>query len=151
MSEHLPGRWGWGAGVTEAERFWAKVNFDGPIQPHMDTPCWEWTAYRVHGYGQFTYSGKRNGRAHRFVWELCAGPIPDGICVCHVCDNRACVRMDHLFLGDKRANNVDMVEKGRGRWKGECKRGHDMSVYGVVCNKGRSRRCGKCQKELRHA
>ena len=148
MTEHL-GRWGWGVGVTDAPtRFWAKVDFDGSNQPHMDTPCWEWTAFRVHGYGQFSYNGKRNGKAHRFVWEMCVGPIPEGSFICHACDNRSCVRLDHLFVGSARDNNVDMVQKGRGRWKGECNRGHDMNVYGVVCNKGRSRRCGKCQREL---
>lgn len=139
MSAHLP------------ERFWAKVNFDGPIQPHMNTPCWVWTASTVAGYGQFWTGSKPMMRAHRYAWTISNGPIPDGMVICHACDNRLCVRVDHLFLGTVRDNNVDAARKQSGRWKGQCKRGHDMSVYGIPANKGRSRRCGKCQKELRHA
>lgn len=92
--------------MSDTDRFWAKVaKNDG---------CWVWTAARVHGngYGQF-WSGGRLVLAHRFSWALHYGTIPDGLCVLHRCDNRPCIRPDHLFLGDIRDNAIDMVQKGR--------------------------------------
>ena len=48
-------------------------------------------------------------------WQLTHGPIPEGLWVLHRCDNRKCVRPDHLFLGTSLENNRDMYAKGRGR------------------------------------
>ena len=92
------------------ERFWSKVE---------RTPtCWIWKASRrAKGYGAFVWANPDGtviqGRAHRFSWELCNGPIPDGLCVLHRCDNPSCVRPEHLFLGTRSDNNQDMRAKGR--------------------------------------
>jgi hypothetical protein len=81
--------------------------------------CWEWTGSRnANGYGQFQM--KTAGRwapwlAHRVSYWLEKGDVPDGMCVCHSCDNRACVRPDHLWLGTVADNNRDMSHKGRVR------------------------------------
>lgn len=74
--------------------------------------CWEWTgAFDPKGYGH----KKRHGTnvASRVVWIEVHGPIPDGMEVCHHCDNPPCVRPSHLFLGTHKDNADDMLRKGR--------------------------------------
>jgi hypothetical protein len=78
--------------------------------------CWEWRGTRRRsGHGSFNAVGNRPVLAHRYAWELQNGPIPDGMCVCHRCDNPPCVNPAHLFLGTQRDNVRDMRQKGRGR------------------------------------
>jgi hypothetical protein len=75
--------------------------------------CIIWLGAKTHnGYGQLRNKG-RAILAHRAMWELWCGPIPTGMLVCHRCDTRSCVRIDHLFLGTAADNSSDMVQKGR--------------------------------------
>jgi len=90
-------------------RFWAKVDI---------TPgCWEWRAAKnkQDGYGVLSRGDGKLIYAHRLSWLLHSGPLPDGMCICHKCDNPTCVNPDHLFLGTPGANTRDMIEKGRSR------------------------------------
>lgn len=93
----------------ENERFWSKVR--------KGRWCWTWTAafgQGQSGYGCFRQnSPRRTSPAHRVSWTLACGPIPEGKWVLHRCDNPACVRPDHLFLGDHDDNMADMAKKGR--------------------------------------
>lgn len=98
---------------TLEQRFWAKVNKDGPTMAHMDTPCWVWTAARTpNGYGLISINGRGVG-AHRFSYEMHFGSIPDGLLACHKCDNPSCVNPNHLFPGTTADNTRDMIAKGR--------------------------------------
>jgi hypothetical protein len=77
--------------------------------------CWGWSGATRNGYGALGRGGHGKGLvyAHRLSWELANGPIPDGMCVLHRCDNPPCANPDHLWLGTKTDNNRDMVAKGR--------------------------------------
>jgi hypothetical protein len=88
------------------DRFWEKV--------HKTDGCWAWNArINSEGYGEFRYLG-RMMKAHRVALLLQGIDLGDSL-VCHRCDNRKCVRPDHLFLGDYNANQQDCARKVRFR------------------------------------
>lgn len=99
-----------------AERFWSKVDKNGP--PVTNRPelgnCWVWTRGTTEfGYGQFTVTKGHPSTAHMVSYALEIGPVPPGMHTCHHCDNPPCVRPTHLFLGTAADNALDMVSKGR--------------------------------------
>lgn len=94
--------------ATPEERFWSKVEkTDG---------CWNWSGrLNDSGYGVFTIGGKDKftAPAHRWSYELLAGPIPDGLDIDHVCRNRACVNPVHLRPATKKQNTEHQVPTRR--------------------------------------
>ena len=93
------------------ERFWSKVDKDGPTMDHMDSNCWVWTAYKRSGYGVIYVNGK-NQRAHRLSLSFVLGRMPQP-CALHACDNRACVRPGHLREGTHSENETESYGRGR--------------------------------------
>lgn len=92
---------------TAAERYHAGYTTASADQ------CWEWTkGVTQDGYGKFTVEGE-TVVASRYGWALLHGPIADGLCVCHTCDNPPCQNPAHWFLGTNADNTRDKMAKGR--------------------------------------
>lgn len=105
MTVRFSGRW-----LTLEQRFTRQ------FERGTRDDCWPWLgAHNEHGYGRIVRSSKpkRVEYAHRLSWELHRGPIPDGMCVLHKCDNPPCVNPAHLRLGDRTMNAADRTLRNR--------------------------------------
>jgi len=101
---------------NEKQRFWQRVSISSP------DACWDWNGPRQpHGYGLFHIASmQRNVGTHRISYVIAHGDIPNGMCVCHSCDNPSCVNPAHLWVGTQAQNVVDRKLKGRnGASRGE--------------------------------
>ena len=120
---------------TPAQRFWSKVEFT--------EFCWLWQASNNGiGYGKFHASGGRNASAvysHRWAYEFCVGPIPQGLTIDHLCRVTNCVNPDHLEPVTIREN----ILRGPGA-KTHCLRGHEFTPDNTMVRAG-ARWCRKCQ------
>lgn len=102
--------------------------------------CWEWAGSRNWGYGQVNI-GRQPMRAHRVVYEMLVGPIPDGLHLDHLCRNRACVRSNHLEPVTQAENN-----RRAGAAKTHCRQGHEYTEDNTAYTTIGSRRCKECNR-----
>jgi HNH endonuclease len=87
-----------------------RLGFRGKRAP---SGCLEWQgSTNKQGYAK-TRINDVHYAVHRLAWELYNGPIPEGLCVCHRCDNPRCFEVAHLFLGTHKDNVADAIAKGR--------------------------------------
>lgn len=152
-----------------AERFWEKVNKDGPIPEHRPElgPCWLWTGHinRQTGYGRFQ-DQRQSGTAHAWGYTHFVGPIPSKWDFDHLCRIHHCVNFEgHLDPVPHRVNvmrgEAPMVMLSRA---GRCARGHAATdenvyrrkstgaiVYCRLCRRARLRQASQRTERLFHA
>ena len=99
-----------------AERFWEKVDLSGPVPPHRPElgACHSLSAELLGEDYRAVWVDKYRPAvgAHVIAWFLHYGVWPT-LCICQLCDNRTCVRWDHLFEGTHKDNAQDMVDRGK--------------------------------------
>jgi len=100
----------------DIKRFISKIDISPGLGPNGN--CWEWKMYLDKDkYGQFGCCKNnvvKTYKSHRMSFELFTNKlVPEGLCVCHTCDNPSCCNPNHLFLGTHQDNMKDKIKKNR--------------------------------------
>lgn len=117
--------------------------------------CWHWTGTQMNaGYGTFGKGSRNEGKvlAHRWSFEYYVAEIPDGYVVHHTCENKACVRPDHLEAISRKQHAAEHppTENHWGaveRAMTHCKRGHEFTAENTRDNGMGGRKCRTCDLE----
>jgi hypothetical protein len=133
------------------ERFWPKVNKDGPLPSNRPDlgPCWLWTGARNRqGYGSFFLSEGRWVWPHRFAYELTYGPIPEDLVLDHLCRNPSCVRPGHLEAVLFRVNVLRGTSSAaENAYKTACVHGHRLDLFNTYRSPEGHRQCRICRAD----
>lgn len=138
--------------VSLSRRFWTKV-CRGCDQHDHSKNCYIWIGSRSqsgNGYGQLYVGGRLKG-AHQVAWFLEMGHWAEdlNLYVLHHCHRKECVRPDHLYLGTKRDNELDLIAEGghANTNKTHCKNGHLLEGSNLIPNLRNARQCRICHNE----
>jgi hypothetical protein len=111
--------------------------------------CWEWLAsFNTDGYGAAWYENKQQ-QAHRAVYKILVGPIPEGMQLDHLCNNRSCVNPNHLEVVDAWENNFRSQSfTAKNIKKTHCIHGHEFTDENTYIHPQRGHRhCRACQNK----
>jgi hypothetical protein len=144
-----------------AERAWRKITQGPMLSPYLG-PCWDWTGGKKGTrYGGIVIGDgdPRRAYAHRVVYELVRGPVPEGLELDHLCRRRFCVNPAHLeavtHTENVRRGEASKVSSARQRAKTHCPRGHPYDAANTYIAPRGSRTCRRCGREYtrlaRHA
>jgi hypothetical protein len=132
-------------------RIWRLVDKDGPVPQHRPElgPCWIWTgAKTTKGYGQMTHSGDYSRVAHRAIWEIEVGPIPEGFQLDHLCLVKPCVK---AILNEQGPSHLKLVTNAENMARAKalrltCRRGH-LFAGNEIIRPDSTRTCRTCTEE----
>lgn len=132
--------------MNTESRFWRRVD----LGDRTERECWAWQgSVNQDGYGHFWWNGK-NGRAHRYAYELRVGPIPKGKQLDHLCRNRWCVNPSHLRVVTNSENMHAPGSRARAHLNAtmtHCQRGHKLTPENVGIQQGKYRYCRPCKRK----
>jgi hypothetical protein len=134
--------------IPREDRFWAKVNKNGPIPEHSPDlgQCWIWTGGTARGYGRFWAGQGKKALAHRYAYELIVGPIPDGLELDHLCRVVLCINPSHLEPVTHQVNQQRGFSPVRQQAEQtHCLRGHLFDEKNTRVRRGR-RECRACRR-----
>lgn len=140
-----------GRGLSAEERFWQRVDCDGPLpveRPELG-PCWLWRlSHNSAGYGQTFLFADIGMGVHRVAWRLSGYVLRPGMELDHLCRNPGCLRPTHL----EQVTKLENMLRGNG-WSGRnfrkthCSNGHRFTAETTVVNGRGHRRCRRCAND----